>query len=244
MPQVVVRPPSRHYNKLTMKSLVRPLLLIAAILFVPVLPLLVGGTSLEAMFTQWLRDTTSPLATAALVVVVLAVDIFLPVPSSLVSTLAGGRLGWWAGTLAVWAGMTIGAVIGFALARRWGRPLAERLAGSDEIHRLDQLSGRYGPALVVMTRPVPVLAEASVLLVGVQQLAWRRFLPGLAASNLGLALAYAVFGDIAAQHHWLPWALAISLALPMLLLAIVRAGTASTRLANEAPMTDPRGNED
>jgi uncharacterized membrane protein YdjX (TVP38/TMEM64 family) len=153
---------------------------------------------------------------------VLAADLLLPVPSSMVSTLAGSELGVVGGTSASWVGMSAGAVVGFGLARRYGRPLAERLAAADDLARLDRLAARAGPALVVLTRAVPVLAEASVLLLGVNRLAWRRFLPALLASNLGIALAYAAFGEAAGEQEWLPIALGISAAAPLAVTGMAR----------------------
>jgi hypothetical protein len=53
-------------------------------------------------------------------------------------------------------------------------------------------------------------------------LSWRRFLPAVIASNLGIALAYSVFGTYAAKHQWLPMALGISVALPLVLTTVAR----------------------
>jgi hypothetical protein len=46
----------------------------------------------------------------------------------------------------------------------------------------------------VVCRPVPVLAEASVILAGLVHTSWRRFLFLTATSNLGIAAAYAAIG--------------------------------------------------
>jgi 3-dehydroquinate synthase len=80
----------------------------------------------------------------------------------------------------------------------------------------------WGTLLLVLTRALPVVAEASVLLFGLHQLSWRRFLPPVVLSNLGIALAYSAFGDWARQHAWLPLALGVSVALPLLLAAFIR----------------------
>jgi membrane protein DedA with SNARE-associated domain len=61
-----------------------------------------------------------------------------------------------------------------------------------------------------------------VLLVGMHGMSWRRFLPPVLLANLGLALAYAVFGQIAERHQWLPLALAIAIALPVIMIAAFR----------------------
>ena len=202
-----------------MRELFRTLPLMCAVLLVPVLPFLLFGGHFEDRLRGFANDPPSAPATAAAVVSLLATDILLPIPSSVVSTLSGWQLGWWHGTLATWTGMNLGAAIGFALARRWGRPLALWFSKEDDLERMRVVSDRYGQFFLALTRAVPVFAEASVLIVGIHRLSWRRFLPVVLLSNLGVALAYAAFGDYAEQHQWLPLALGVSIAIPVLVAA-------------------------
>jgi len=153
------------------------------------------------------------------IVGLLATDILLPIPSSVISTLSGWQLGWWRGTLATWIGMNVGAAIGFELARRFGQPLALWFSKKEDLDRMRHVSDRYGPFVLALTRAIPVFAEASVLIAGIHQLSWRRFAPAILFSNLGIALAYAAFGDYAEQHQWLPLALAVAVAVPVLVAA-------------------------
>jgi uncharacterized membrane protein YdjX (TVP38/TMEM64 family) len=152
----------------------------------------------------------------------LAVDVFLPVPSSVVSTFAGSRLGIAAATAASWLGMTAGGVFAFWLARTCGRPLATRLSSREDLDDMDRIGSRMGAWLVIVTRALPILAEAAVLFLGTTSLAWRRFLPPLALSNLGIALVYSVLGGVAQSYGELPLALAASIALPLLAATITR----------------------
>ncbi|MCH8047366.1 MAG: VTT domain-containing protein [Planctomycetes bacterium] len=199
-----------------MRELFRTLPLMCAVLLVPVLPFLFFGGQFEE-WVQDLEDNPPPrAATAGLVVGLLATDILLPVPSSVVSALAGYVLGWWRATLATWIGMNLGAAIGFALARRWGRPLALWFSKEEDLERMRHVSDVYGPAVLALARAVPVFAEASVLIVGIHGLPWRRFLPAVLLSNLGIALAYSAFGDWAKENQWLPLALGVAIALPIL----------------------------
>src|ERR1700752_3185157 len=93
------------------------------VLAVPVVPfLLFGQKGLERALDEWREHPPPPGYVAAAVVALLATDVFLPIPSSLVSTLAGWQLGALGGTAASWIGMTLGAAIGFAVARRFGQP--------------------------------------------------------------------------------------------------------------------------
>jgi len=205
-----------------MRGLMRPALLITLLLLIPVVPFLWFGEALEARIGQWLDPPPSAGIIAVMTFGILAADIFLPVPSSLVSTAAGAELGIPLATMASWAGLSAGNVLGFAVARRFGRPLAFRFAKPADLEGLEMLSARFGPRLLVLTRALPVLAEAAVLLVGAMRLGWREFLPPILLSNLGLSLAYATLGRYAQAQGQLPLALAASIALPLLAATMAR----------------------
>lgn len=200
-----------------MTQLFKPLLWMMLVLLVLVIPFLIWGDLFdERQVRIWVAEVSSPAIVAGLIAAILATDIFLPIPSSVVSTVAGVVLGVGLGTLASWVGMTAGACLGYGLARLLGRPLARRFSSDEELDRMDQLSARYGPLILILARGVPVMAEASVLLLGTAKLSWWRFFPPVAAANLGLALAYAAFGDLADRYAPLPIVLAVSVALPVL----------------------------
>lgn len=205
-----------------MRELFRTFPLMCVVLLVPVLPFLFFGGQME----QWLRGLAeqppSPVATFALVVGLLATDILLPIPSSVISTLSGWQLGWLLGTLATWIGMNLGAIIGFALARRYGQRFALWFARGEDLDRMREVSDRFGPSVLVLTRAMPVFAEAGVLIAGIHRLRWGRFLPAVIASNLGIAIAYSALGDYAERHQWLPLALGVAIAVPILVAAVAK----------------------
>ena len=205
-----------------MKELFRTLPLMCVVLLVPVIPFVIFGAWFEERLTEITHNPLSATLTATLVIGVLATDIFLPVPSSVVTTMSGWQLGWWQGTLASWTGMTLGAVIGFAMARRWGHRFARWFSSDTDLERMQEVSGQYGPLVLVLTRAVPVFAEATVLISGIHRLSWRRFLPAIMLSNLGVSLAYSAFGNYAQQHQWLPLALSVSVAVPVLVAAVAQ----------------------
>jgi uncharacterized membrane protein YdjX (TVP38/TMEM64 family) len=213
----------------------RWILVIAVVLAIPILPFLGFGTSLESRMTNWLDASLSPGAAATLVIGLLAADIFLPVPSSVVSTFAGKMLGFWIGTAASWCGMTLGVALAFGLVRILGRPLARRLSSEEELARMDMLAERYGVLVLVLMRPIPIFAEASVLWMGIMRLGWWRFLIAVSFSNLGIAAAYAALGD----RVQLPIALAASIAIPLIIALIARCfWPASPK--SPSPPTSPR----
>ncbi len=204
------------------RELFRTLPLMCVVLLLPIIPFLFFGGQLETWFRGFADEPPSPSATFALVVGLLATDILLPIPSSVISTMSGWQLGWLLGTLATWLGMNAGALIGFALARRFGHSFALWFSRGEDLDRMRHLSDRYGPSILVLTRAVPVFAEASVLIAGIHRLSWQRFLPAVLLSNLGVAIAYAAFGDFAQRHHWFPLALGVAIAVPVLVASVAR----------------------
>ena len=199
------------------RRLLKPLLLITVVLIMPLVLLATRGESFAAYVEAWRSDPPARATLAALIVAVLASDVVLPVPSGPVSTLAGSQLGVMLGTLSSTVGMTLGAAIAFALARgvgvfRRGRSDADATRGqSASPPRL----GDHGTWLLVVTRPLPVIAEAAVLLAGGLQMSWRIFLPTVIAANLAISVCYALLGRFALEHGWLPLAVCATIAMPL-----------------------------
>lgn len=205
-----------------MRDLLRPLLLVVLALLVPIVPFLGFGPWLEGRIEGWLDPPPPPGMVAHATVALLSTDVLLPIPSSVVSTVAGAQLGIALGTLASWLGMTIGAAAGFVLAKAFGRPLASRLSSADDLARLDAVTRQYGAWILIVTRALPILAEAAVLLLGATGLPWRRFWPAIMLSNLGIAAVYSVLGHLARGGGQMPLAIAASIALPLLATTMAR----------------------
>lgn len=132
-------------------------------------------------------------AAVAIIGGLLTFDVLLPVPSSLVSAAAGVLLGFWLGALVVWAAMTLSCLVAYLIGAR-SLALTRRIVGDDGLERASQLAARYGAMALVLCRPVPVLAEASVIFAGVARLPVARFLATCLIANLGIAVAYAAIG--------------------------------------------------
>jgi uncharacterized membrane protein YdjX (TVP38/TMEM64 family) len=129
----------------------------------------------------------------------LAGDLLLPVPSSLVSTAAGGLLGFWGGLATNWLGMMVGCALGYGLGARAGTSALRRMAGDAEVERLARASERLGPWFLLAFRAVPVLAEASLVFAGTSRMSRRSFFTVCALANLGVSATYAALGATAAE---------------------------------------------
>lgn len=131
--------------------------------------------------------------TASILFGALALDIFLPIPSSLVSTLCGMLLGTWGGWALSFMAMNVSAAIGYWLgACCAGR--ARRLIGAEEGQALEGFFARYGAVVLVGLRAVPVLAEASAVFAGLGRLGVGRSALWLGLGNALVSLVYAIVG--------------------------------------------------
>ena len=96
------------------------------------------------------------------------------------------------------------------------------LVGVLEITVLAAATDRYGSVILIAARGLPILAEASVPVVGVHGMSWRRFLGPVCVANLLIAVAYSYLGHYAQENEFLPAALALSVALPVAVTAMIR----------------------
>jgi uncharacterized membrane protein YdjX (TVP38/TMEM64 family) len=202
--------------------------------FIPVfviVPFVVAGDRFEVWSVQSLRSVAGHSGVvASIIVVLLAADVVLPIPSSVVSTSAGLLLGFGGGLAASAVGMTICAVVGYGLGRS-AEPVARRFVGADEGEALDAALRRHGDWLIVMTRPVPVLAESTVILAGLGKVPLARFLCLAVLANIGVSAVYAFVGAFAADVNSFLLACVGALLLPVGPMIWLRRNTRRDRAA-------------
>jgi len=149
------------------------------------------GVSLLADPIPWLHR--GGVWAATLGIGLLVADVLLPVPSSLVMVAHGAVFDVLKGTLLSLAGSTGAAMCGFWLGRCGGR-LLERYVPTEERARADDLLDRWGTLAIIVTRPVPLLAETVAIIAGASRMGWGRTAAAAAAGALPLAFLYALMG--------------------------------------------------
>ena len=165
------------------------------------------------------------LAIALTVALLLASDVFLPIPSSVLATISGLSMGLGTGALVTWGGMQAGALIGYAIGRSAGSSAVAWFVGPAELERAARSHRRWGWFSLVASRAVPVLAESSVLLAGTVRMPIARFAWFTSASNAGVALVYAAVGAYAVEARAFLLAFAASVLLPGVAMLVHRACT-------------------
>ena len=146
--------------------------------------------------TPWLNQ--GGVLAAALGVGLLVADVLLPVPSSLVMVAHGALFGVVGGTLLSLLGSTGAALFGFWIGRRGGR-LLERLVTEEERARADLLLERWGTLAIIVTRPIPLLAETVAIMAGASRMGWGSTALAAVAGSLPPALLYALTGAAVAN---------------------------------------------
>lgn len=144
--------------------------------------------------TPWLKQRSWLAATLG--VGLLVADVLLPVPSIPVMVAHGALFGIVGGTLLSLLGSVGATLFGFAIGRRGGR-VFERLVTPEERARADDLLRRWGALAIIVTRPVPLLAETVAIVAGTSTLSWGRTTLAALAGSLPPALLYAITGAAA-----------------------------------------------
>jgi uncharacterized membrane protein YdjX (TVP38/TMEM64 family) len=148
--------------------------------------------------TPWLSRGGVPAATLG--VGLLVADVLLPVPSSLVMVAHGALFGVAGGTLLSLFGSTGASLFGFWIGRRGGRLLG-RLMTPSERERADYLLKRWGAMAIIVTRPVPLLAETVAIMAGASKMSWGSAALAALAGSLPPALLYALTGASVADFQ-------------------------------------------
>jgi uncharacterized membrane protein YdjX (TVP38/TMEM64 family) len=159
----------------------------------------------EALGVPLLSDPTplmkhGGVLAASLGVGLLIADVVLPVPSSLVMVAHGALFGVVIGTLLSLVGSVGAALFGFAIGRRGGKVL-ERLVTPAERARADYLLARWGALAIIVTRPVPLLAETVAIMAGASRMSWSSVTCASLAGSLPPALIYALTGAAVANFQ-------------------------------------------
>jgi uncharacterized membrane protein YdjX (TVP38/TMEM64 family) len=210
-------------DQILSQSTYRWVLLSTGVLAIILVPFFLFGEQIETWTESFLESASDQSTWVALVLgSLLATDILVPVPSSLTSTAAGFFLGLAGGTATSLAGMTVSCVVGYWLGARFGRPVANRLVGEQELARLEKLSQRFGDWVIVVTRPVPVLAEASALFAGISGMPMRQFLLLSTLSNLGISAVYAAVGAFSATVNSFLFAFGGSILVPLVAMILTK----------------------
>ncbi len=133
----------------------------------------------------WVLDVIAALGYVGLALLLVAENLFPPIPSEVVLPLAGflvgrGDLGFWPAVLAATSGSVAGATILYALGRYGGRRLVLRYGrflrvDAKSLDRADGWFRRYGDWVVLFARVVPLARSVVSIPAGTMKMPLLRF---------------------------------------------------------------------
>ena len=152
--------------------------------------------------------------------------VFSPLPGGLLPPVGALAFGPWAALGLSLGGCALGAAVVFALARRCGRPLVQRLVKAETIERYAGVLAERGGLWLFLAVAVPVFpGDAICAMAGLSSISFLRFmvvstLARVPSTVLGIFLATELAEALPAAPGWvLPAALAGLGAVAMALLA-------------------------
>jgi 3-dehydroquinate synthase len=159
-----------------------------------------------------------PLALAAVTsIALLALDIFLPVPSSIVMTFNGTMFSFLGGALVSLSGLLAGAVLGYWISRLYGKKVIRLIVGNRADGTVGPFFERFGIVAVIISRPIPLIAETTTCMAGTADMPFRPFMLGQIVGGIPLAFGYAWAGEFAGAQGSAFLALTIAVMVPSIL---------------------------
>jgi uncharacterized membrane protein YdjX (TVP38/TMEM64 family) len=152
------------------------------------LPFLAEDTSFLLSQKKWVAGLAG--------IGLLVVDVVAPVPSSIVMLANGVLFGPVGGTLLSIVGGAGAALVGYWIGRR-GERAGKRWLGVESLTRANAFFRNYGMMAVIVSRPIPILAEAVSIIAGISRMPARKFFPAMLLGVLPTAIIYAVAGTYA-----------------------------------------------
>ena len=168
---VGLQEPASEESRLT--AMVRLFCWFLLLALIVLIPFLIWGSGFERSFSQegtvaWLAGYGRWASVAG--ILLLMSDLVLPIPATAVMAALGFVYGPLAGGLIATLGSFLSGALAYMLCRRFGRPVAVRLLGAEELADGERLFARVGGWLVVLSRWLPVFPEVIACMAGLARM--------------------------------------------------------------------------
>lgn len=158
-------------------------------------------TSLEA-FKKYITDFGAK-ADLTYFIIQLASVIFAPIPSN-VSSAAGGMIfGLWKSFVISTTAIILGSILVFVLARKFGKPFADRFVSPKVSNKYGHLLSVKGDMLLAIIFLLPFLPDDAICIVaGLSSIKFSKFLTIVLLTRPWGILAASAFGSIDTIIRW------------------------------------------
>lgn len=152
----------------------------------------------------WLQQAKqiSPIYVGTIVALLLFSDLFIAIPTLTVTILAGYFLGLTYGVIAALTGIIFAGFFGYALSRYYGNAILSFLI-KDEVKRQDAIATfqQHGFIMILLSRAMPILPEASACLAGMTKMPFSRFILAWLLSSVPYVLIAVYAGSISSVDN-------------------------------------------
>lgn len=143
--------------------------------------------------------------------VLFILQVFLAfIPGQALMIACGYLYGFWGGFLLSWLSLVLGGEIAYLLARKYGRPFAERWISADVLSKWDKAAAGQGIIFFAIMLVMPLVPnDAMCYVAGLGTISHRRF---VVANLLGRGLACAITsaaGVLGGNLSWQGWAVIV-----------------------------------
>lgn len=182
-----------------MKTLIKLFLTLAGLFASTFILLkLTGGLTVDDI-RGWLEAarSVSPVTIGLIVAGLLFADLFIAVPTLTVCLLSGYFLGFGYGAAFNILGVTAAGIAGYSISRSVGRALLEKVIHDPaELEEMETTFDKHGFVMILMSRALPILPEATACLSGFTRMQPRKFLLAWMISSLPYVAIAAYAGSI------------------------------------------------
>ena len=157
-------------------------------------------------------ESLGPWGPAVIVLLETAQTLLAPIPGQAIEMVSGYLYGPWPGSLLAMSGIALGSSIAFGLSRRFGRPLAVRLAGRRSMAQLDDLARRGGAPFFFLLWLLPFVPDdLACIAAGLTPMPFRRFILLMLLGRWPGVFVSALVGANVARIEPLWWAALLAL---------------------------------
>lgn len=195
---------------------------ISILIFVALIPVFIFGDTIDEHFggekgVQLLAEYGHAAWIFAIGLIVS--DLFLPVPTPAVMAALGLLYGPILGGFIGGVGSTLAGLVAYGGCRLLGSRVAHRLAGEDNLPKLERFFQRSGAPAIAFSRWLPILPEGLACLAGLSRMPILPYLTALSLGSFAMGFAFAFLGS--AYNEQPTMGILISAIIPLALWPIV-----------------------
>jgi uncharacterized membrane protein YdjX (TVP38/TMEM64 family) len=187
-----------------MKPLLKIILVLAVIFASTFVIIRLSGVLTEDDIKAWLEAATNinPWYVASAIVFILAIDIFIAVPTLTTCILSGYFLGFIWGGLTASVGLLAAGLIGYWMSRLLGERILKIIIRSEEKREEAKTTfAQYGLAMIMLSRSSPIFSEVCACMAGMTRMKFTKFFLAWSVNSIPYALIAAYSGSISSFEN-------------------------------------------